>query len=307
MKSWLKYYAKRPVLVTGGAGFIGSRLTKMLVNAGAYVTILDNFSTGSITALEPIAHKLKIIVGDITNQTLCMRAAMGKTHIFHLAAAISVAESMHNPEKYMQINVMGTENLLKAARSEHVQRFIFSSSAAVYGNQTIACSETTPPVPLSPYAQSKLRGEELCKQYSSPPTFEAITLRYFNVFDETFSATSTYAAAIPIFIEKIRRNAPITLFGDGQQTRDFVPVEEIVNANLMAGCAPTPVQPIINVASGKSKTLLSLIDELVKQLGKNHPSIIFAPPRPGDIIHSKAQCDRYTQLKEIVKASYGPS
>lgn len=305
--SWLKFYKKRPILVTGGAGFIGADLARALVNAGAHVTILDNFSTGSIEALADIQHKIKIIIGDITDMVACLKATARKTHVFHLAAAISVEESTKNPEKYMQINVEGTRNLLNAAQKNNVRRFIFSSSAAVYGNQSGTCHEDLAPAPTSPYAESKALGETLCLQHNAKKTPETMVLRYFNVYGENQKIHGGYGAVIPTFLAKLTHHEPITIFGDGKQTRDFINVEEVVRANLMAGCAPTLQHPIINVASGTSKTLLTLIDDLVQMIGCKQPLISFAAARPGDVKHSQASCNRYQALQKKIEELYGPS
>ncbi len=301
MEKLTKFYLNRPVLVTGGAGFIGSQLTHKLVAAGAHVTILDNFSSGTLENLDSIVHKIQVISGDITEKEACEKASFGKTHIFHLAAAISVAESLQNPEKYHRINVEGTENLLKAAIKNSVERLIFSSSAAVYGNQTKPCKEDTPLAPASPYAQSKIEGENLCNLYRNNNHLQTIILRYFNVYGPTQRANGGYAAVIPTFTQKLQQKLPLTIFGDGLQTRDFISVDEIANANMFAGCAPLLPTPVINVASGKSTTLLQLIDELAVKVGCKKPIIEFLPPRPGDVLKSEADCSRYMQLKKHVE------
>jgi len=305
--SWLQFYKKRPVLVTGGAGFIGAHVVRALVNAGAHVTILDNFSTGSIDAIANIQHKISLQIGDITNLNTCLKATIGKTHVFHLAAAISVEESTRNPKKYMYINVDGTKNLLNAAQKNNVQRFVFSSSAAVYGNQNTACHEDLALAPASAYAESKALGETLCLQYNAKKALEAVVLRYFNVYGKNQKIHGGYGAVIPTFLAKLTQNEPITIFGDGLQTRDFINVEEVVRANLMAGCAPALKHPIINVASGTSKTLLKVIDDLVQMIGCKQPLISFAAARPGDVIHSQASCNRYQDLQKKIQELYGSS
>lgn len=301
MNNLNNFYKKRAVLVTGGAGFIGSHLVRALVFAGAHVTILDNFSTGSLDNLADIQHKISILIGDITNPDTCRDATIGKSHIFHLAAAISVEESTKKPDKYMRINVEGTRNILEAAASSHATRIIFSSSAAVYGNQPGICHEDLVPSPASPYAKSKADAEKLCLLYATTKGVKTIILRYFNVYSDTQKIQSGYGAVIPTFIAKIKQNAPITIFGNGLQTRDFISVEEVVNANLMAGFAPFPDHPIINVASGTSKTLLEILNELVKKIGTKPPLLRFADARPGDVMHSQADCKRYAALKKTIE------
>lgn len=292
------FYKDRPVLVTGGAGFIGSTLVHHLVKAGARVSILDNFSTGTMANLTDIAHKIKIIEGDVTDLQTCISAAQGKTHIFHLAAAISVAESHKNQKKYITINVKGTENMLKAAAAAHAQRFVFSSSAAVYGNQPEPCNELHPLAPLSPYAATKIAGEQLCAFFQEHHKLSCISLRYFNVYGPKQRIDGGYPAVIPNFTHNLLHNESLTIFGNGQQTRDFISVDEIARANMMAGALLDITHPIINVASGQSKSLLQVIDELVEHLGCAEPTLKFLPARAGDVMHSQANCERYGALKK---------
>ena len=285
MSTFKKFYNKRPVLVTGGAGFIGSSLVEALVSAGATVTVLDNFSSGTIDNLTHIQHKIKIIIGDITDQTICLLATRNQTHIFHLAALISVQESEEKKDLYEQVNILGTKNLLEAAILNNVKKFIFSSSAAVYGNQDTKCSENLALNPESFYAETKKRGEELCQKLSAESNLIAVCLRYFNVDGSRKKTSSNYTSVIPIFTKKLRDGIPITVFGDGLQTRDFVDVE------------------IINIASGKSTTVLELIDQIAKRLQCKKPPIIFMPPRNGDIIKSEADCQKYMVLKKFCEKS----
>lgn len=304
MEKFNKYYKNRQVLVTGGAGFIGSQITQQLVDAGAQVTILDNFSSGTVANLDQVIHHIKVIAGDITDPKACEYAARGKSHIFHLAAAISVVESQQNPDKYQKINVEGTKNILTAAVNARAQRLVFSSSAAVYGNQEEACSEQLILAPNSPYAETKIAGENLCTFFKEKYGLESVILRYFNVHGPKQRSDGGYAAVIPTFLQKLQQNLPLTIFGNGQQTRDFISVEEIAEANLIAGCMKKIPDPIINVASGQSKSILELIEELTKKLGCPKPLIEFLPERPGDILHSKANCGRYFTLKKEFENLY---
>jgi len=298
MSTFKKFYNKRPVLITGGAGFIGSSLVEALVSAGASVTILDDFSSGTIDNIAHIQHKIKIIVGDITNKTICLLATRNQTHIFHLAARISVQESEEKRDLYEQVNILGTQNLLEAAVLNNVKKFIFSSSAAVYGNQDTKCSETLLLKPESFYAETKKLGEELCQKLSAESKLIAVCLRYFNVDGSRKKTISNYTSVIPIFTKKLSSGLPLTIFGDGLQTRDFVDVDEIVSANLMAGFFPYTKAEIINIASGKSTTLLELIDQIAKRLQCKKTPIIFMPPRNGDIVKSEADCKKYMLLKK---------
>jgi UDP-glucose 4-epimerase len=298
MSTFEKFYNKRPVLVTGGAGFIGSSVVERLVNAGATVTILDDFSSGTMDNLSHIQHKIKIIVGDIIDKKICFLATRNQTHIFHLAARISVQESAEKKALYDQVNVFGTRNLLEAAILNNVKKFIFSSSAAVYGNKQTKCSENLSLKPESFYAETKKRGEELCQNLSAKSDLITVSLRYFNVDGSRKKTASNYNSVIPIFIKKLREKLPITIFGDGLQTRDFVDIDEIVSANLMAGFFPYKRSEIINVASGKSTTILELIDQIAKRLQLQKTPIIFMPQRNGDVLKSEADCQKYMSLKK---------
>jgi UDP-glucose 4-epimerase len=292
------FYRKKQILVTGGAGFIGSTLVEKLVELEACVTVIDNFSTGNAHNLEHLQHKIKLIIADLSSLQACKLATQNKSHIFHLAAKTSVQESCSNPTLYEQHNVLATQNLLTAALQNNVERFIFSSSAAVYGDQSAICSETTPLNPQSPYAETKKRCEELCLQFSQHSSLMPIILRYFNVDGSRQNKLSNYSAVIPIFIEKMKQQEPLTLFGDGLQTRDFIGLDEIVSANLLAGAYPFTRPEIINVASGSSITLLDLIKKLQLQLRCTEPKITFLPPRKGDIIKSEADCTKFLNLKK---------
>lgn len=296
-------YEGKNVLVTGGCGFIGSHLVELLVAEGACVTVLDNFSTGKRENLAAVADQVGIIHADIYELPACLKAAMGQDIIFHLAALTSVNESMLNPHHYCTINIQGTFNMLEAARVNGVKRFVFSSSAAVYGNKEGVCSEDDLCAPTSPYGFSKLIGELLCRQYYTCFGINSICLRYFNAYGPRQDPASEYAGVVSKFKECLHHNRPITIFGDGLQTRDFVPVTDIARINMMLGLLPQEFMngQACNVATGRSINLLELIDMLAAQSNRiERPAIRYAPAREGDIRYSQADCSRLDMLMEKV-------
>jgi nucleoside-diphosphate-sugar epimerase len=290
------YYKNLPVLVTGGCGFIGSHVAQKLVNLGAQVTILDDLSAGSLNNIEPIKDKVTLIIGNITDYDMCLQATRYQKIIFHLAAFISVPQSMQEPKKCYEINVNGTLHLLEAARINNVERFIFSSSAAVYGPTNEVCTEETSLNPQSPYGYSKLIGELYCQQYAKNFGINAVILRYFNVWGERQNPYGAYAGVVAKFINQMELDLPITLFGDGMQTRDFVPVDTVAFANLQLGMKANEISGhVLNIGTGKSITLLELIEQLKKQFPKYSQPIEFTPVRSGDIKSSRADCSKYTK------------
>lgn len=298
MKKLEAHYKDKRVLVTGGAGFIGSHLVHKLVQLGARVTVLDNLSTGTLNNLTSVLHSIHFIQGDICDTELCLQATHNQEFIFHLAAIASVPRSIQDPEECYEVNVQGTKNLLNAANANHVMHFVFSSSSAVYGNQATDCKESMNPNPQSPYAESKLIGETLCKKYTYLYGLSTACLRYFNVYGERQNPNGDYAAVVAKFKEQLHTESPITVFGDGTQTRDFITVESVVEANLLAGLHSAPECMILNIASGKSITVLELLEILEKELGKKNNGITFVQARQGDILHSKANCDQFFKLKK---------
>jgi len=291
-------YANLPVLVTGGAGFIGSHLVEALVNHGARVTVLDNLSTGLYQNLAAVENKIQFIEGSITDQAICARAAQGQSHIFHLAAVTSVPASLLNPAQCHEVNVTGTANLLEAARQQGVKRFVFSSSSAVYGDTTAACSEdSTPCQPLSPYGYSKLIGELYTKQYAELFLLQTVSLRYFNVYGPRQRHDIPNPGIVAILQHALKHNLPITLNGNGTQQRDFVPVAKIVEANLNLGRATHAplIGETFNIATGSSISLLALIEQFkADSPGYNQP-LQFAPARAGDITISRSSIAKYEE------------
>ncbi len=289
------FYTKKPILVTGGAGFIGSHLTEKLVDLGAQVTVLDDLSTGSLNNLERVKKSITFIHGSIHDPNTCLSATKNQQIIFHVAARISVAQSMQNPDDCYKTNVIGTLNILQAAQKNMVHNVVFSSSSAVYGFQETSCSEQMPCMPTSPYGHSKRIGELLCQHYATTHALSTVILRYFNVYGERQSSHGSYAAVIPRFRENMALNNPITIYGDGLQKRDFVHVSDIVFANMVTGLLSTQGE-IFNIATGNSITLLQLVDQLKEGFPHFTAGIIFQPARSGDIMYSSADCSKWHKV-----------
>lgn len=294
------FYSNKSVLITGGCGFIGSHLAEKLVEFGAQVTIIDDLSTGFLDNIAVIYNKITYLNKSIIDFDACVAASQGQDIIFHCAALVSVPQSIEQPRLCHHVNVDGTFNLLEAGRRSNVKRFVFSSSSAVYGQQEFQCSEDTPCSPQSPYGFSKLMGELCCKQYAQSFGLETVILRYFNVFGLRQNPHNPYAAAIAKFMHCMQHNIPITIYGDGQQTRDFVPIEHVVFANLLAGMLPAEqvCGQVFNIATGHSTSLLTMIEKLKEQFPHYAHAITFKPARKGDIRHSNAACSKFNKLIE---------
>jgi UDP-glucose 4-epimerase len=291
-------------LVTGGAGFIGSHIADALVAQGREVVVLDNFSTGKRENL--INAPTQLVEGDIRDPETCLKAAQGCDGIFHEAALVSVPDSINRPRDNHDINITGTLNILEAARKQRVKRIVFASSAAIYGgNPELPKREDMLPEPGSPYALAKLTGEYYLKVYAECFGLETVALRYFNVFGPRQDPSSMYSGVISIFSERIAKGLPITIYGDGQQTRDFINVADVVQANVLAMTAAF-LKPevsglrsgenacrfaVFNVATGCQTSLLELLDTLEAITGNKVPRS-FAPARPGDIRHSLADISK---------------
>ena len=251
------------VTVIGGAGFIGSHLVEELVALGFEVTVIDNFSTGSIRNLDKV--KVKIVNLDILDGPHCLvKHIAGSSHVFHLAALTSVQESIESPYFYNQVNVVGTANVLEACKTARVEKLIFSSTSAVYGNTEIfPTSEKHRPDPLSAYALTKLVGEQYCKYYSDiAPTLSTICLRYFNVYGDRTNPKSSYKSVLPVFIEQAKSNRPLTYTNDGGQSRDFVHVSDVVHANIAAMNLKAHHE-VINIGTGETIT----VNQIMKEIG----------------------------------------
>jgi UDP-N-acetylglucosamine/UDP-N-acetyl-alpha-D-glucosaminouronate 4-epimerase len=278
------------VLVTGGGGFIGSHLAAALLERGHRVRVLDNFATGRRTNVLRLGEEIELIEGDIQSYERASKAAAGCEVVFHQAALPSVPRSVQDPLTSNATNVIGTLNVLLAARDHGVRRVICASSSSVYGpgGGTAAKREDQPAVPISPYATAKLAGESYARSFHTVYGLETVALRYFNVFGPRQDPTSQYAAVIPNFITALLDGERPVIFGDGEQSRDFTYVANVIEANLLAMDADAAVAgQAFNVACGEGVTLNRLVAELRELLGSDVKPI-YAAPRAGDIRHSLA-------------------
>ncbi|MFZ5819440.1 MAG: NAD-dependent epimerase/dehydratase family protein [Chloroflexota bacterium] len=278
-------------LVTGGAGFIGSHLVQTLLEGGAFVRVLDNFSTGKRENLAGLVgrfdgSRLQVQEGDVRDPAAVASALEGVEVVFHEAAFISVPESMEKPQECFDVNVAATASLFETARKAGVRRVVIASSAAVYGDSD-ACPlrESTPTQSLSPYAASKRAGETYAQLYTQAFGLEVAALRYFNVYGPRQRPDSMYAAAVPIFVRRLLDGQPVTVFGDGGQTRDLINVRDVVRANLVASEHPAAPGEVFNVCTGLETRLLDLL-EVLYRLFPGAPQPVFAEPRAGDIYRS---------------------
>jgi UDP-glucose 4-epimerase len=275
-------------LVTGGAGFIGSHITKALVDRGERVRVLDNLCTGNRNNIAPFANRIEFVEGGLVNAKDCERALDGVEVVFHQAALASVPRSVDAPLDTNASCVTGTVTLLDVARRSKVRRVVFGGSSSAYGDQpTPAKHEQLLPMPLSPYAAAKLAGEFYCQAFTHTYGLETVTLRYFNVFGPRQDPKSQYAAVIPKFITEMVAGRRPTIFGDGKQSRDFTYIDNIVQGNLLAADAPDAVGRTINVACGESFDLLQVVDGINRVLGTNIQPV-FEPARMGDVRESLA-------------------
>jgi UDP-glucose 4-epimerase len=276
------------VLITGGAGFIGSHIVEHF-QGKAEVRVLDNLRSGHKHNLAPFAHEF--IEGSILDRAVVRRAVRGVDYIFHLAAMVSVPESMSNPVECDEINTRGTLIVLEEAAAAGVKKLVLSSSAAIYGdNPAVPKVEMMPPEPKSPYAITKLAGEFYCQMFAAEKRMQTACLRYFNVFGPRQDPQSQYAAAVPIFIDRAVKNKPITIYGDGGQTRDFIFVKDVVAANVFFA-TQSPATGVFNVAYGRKITIKELAQKIIALTGSKS-EIRHAPVRAGDVRHSLAAIDK---------------
>jgi nucleoside-diphosphate-sugar epimerase len=273
-------------LVTGGAGFIGSHIVHTLLERGSKVRVLDNFSSGKRENLAGLNGDLEVIEGDLRDTSRVAEAVRGVDVIFHEAAFVSVPESMEKPQDCFDVNISGTSNLFEAARKAGVRRAVVASSAAVYGDsEAFPLNEDTPLRPLSPYAISKRVDEMYAELFTRSFGLEVAALRYFNVYGPRQRPDSQYAAAVPIFILRMLDNQPVTIFGDGGQTRDLINIHDVVQANLTAAEHPGAPGNVLNICTGIETRLLDLL-EILFDLFPNAPQPVFTEPRTGDIYRS---------------------
>ncbi len=276
------------ILVTGGAGFIGSHLAEKLVGLGHEVIVLDDLSTGREENIVHLRDSITFIKGSITDRALLSRVMEGVQVVFHQAALGSVPRSVEDPVTTHEVNITGTFNVLLAARDAGVKRVVYAASSSAYGDTpTLPKVETMLPNPLSPYAVSKLVGEYYCQVFTRVYGLETVSLRYFNVFGPRQNPHSQYAAVIPKFITAALKGEPLSVFGDGEQSRDFTYIDNVVQANLLAMESPHAVGKVYNVACGGRYTLNELIRQLEAIFGRQL-EVQYLPPRAGDVKHSEA-------------------
>ena len=292
------------ILITGGAGFIGSHLVAEGIRRGFDVRVLDNLAAGTVDHLAAaldipspgfiassrtrLSPHCELVVGDIRDPAACAEACAGVSVVFHEAAQRSVPRSVESPVEATDVNIMGTLRLLVAARDARVRRVVYASSSSVYGdNPALPKRETQMPAPVSPYAASKLGGEHYCRVFDRLYGVPTISLRYFNVFGPRQDPLSQYAAAIPRFIAAVREGEPVTVYGDGEQSRDFTYVDNVVSANFLAMEAPHGNGEAFNIGGGGRATVLEVVDAIGRILGRT-PQVVHAPPRPGDVRHTLA-------------------
>ncbi|KND50245.1 MAG: dTDP-glucose 4,6-dehydratase [Parcubacteria bacterium C7867-007] len=275
----------KKVVITGGAGFIGSHIVRVLHNRGISVTVFDSLVSGS---KENLPEGVSLIVDDIRNPEALANAFKDATHVVHLAALISVPESVKNPQATHDVNIIGTKNVLDAAAQAGVQRFVYASSAAVYGNDpALPKKEDMQTSPTSPYAESKVQNEIDASHFSATTGIPSVGLRFFNIYGPGQLGNHAYASVIPRWIEAVENGEQIQVFGDGEQTRDFVHVEDVAAALHTALVTPIEGAHIYNVASGKQITLRELRDHIATTCNCSIDWIQY-PEREGDIRHSVA-------------------
>ena len=287
----------RKTLVTGGAGFIGSNLVRALLERGDTVRVLDNFSTGNRANLVGLDAAVEVIEGELRSYERVHAAVRGVELVFHLGALGSVPRSVQDPLTSGAVNVEGTLNVLLAARDEGVHRVVFASSSSIYGNQPeLPLRESMAPDPISPYVVAKLAAERYCVSFSRVyHSFETVVLRYFNVFGPRQDPRSQYAAVVPLFVSAIARGEPVTIFDDGDQSRDFTYVDNVVEANLLAADAGDVSGRIFNVSAGAPAT----VNELATTIGRLLDKPVerrYLPARPGDLRDSWADVSEARDL-----------
>lgn len=289
--------ANATATVTGGAGFIGSHLVHRLLDLGATVRVIDDLTGGFRSNLPLDNPKLTFIESSILDEQELRRSIDGAQYIFHEAAMVSVPESVEDPRKCAEINILGTEMILEAARDTKAKRVVIASSAAVYGGEPELPSREDQPIDCwSPYAAGKAAGEHLAAAFSRCYQLSTVNLRYFNVFGPRQNPNSPYAAAICAFESRLRKNIQPTIFGDGSQTRDFCPVANVVHANLLAASSQQNLHgEAINIGTGRRVSLLEVLKQMGQILGVDSTPI-FDKPRAGDVPHSVADITRAKEL-----------
>ena len=283
-------------LVTGGAGFIGSHLVRRLVVNGAEVRVVDNLTTGDLSRLKDLSASIEFIEGDLSDDRVSEAAVNGVDFVFHQAAVPSVQRSVRDPIATNRANVTATLNLLESCRRAKIRRFVFAASSSAYGDtEVLPKIETMSPNPLSPYALQKWAGERYCKLYFDLYGLQTVSLRYFNVFGPQQDPHSEYSAVIPKFISALFARQPITVYGDGEQSRDFTYVENVVDANIAALHAHGAPGHVFNIGSGERISLNRLIKVLEDMLG-TIATVRYTESRPSDVRHSLADITLARQI-----------
>jgi len=294
-------------LVTGGAGFIGSNIVELLVSNGHDVRVLDNFSSGKPENLFGLAGRIEVVRGDIRDEKMCARATKGVDHIIHLAAQISVLDSVLNPAETHSINIDGTTNLLHAANVNNVRSLVYASSCAVYGdNEQLPIEENAELAPLTPYATSKLAGEDYCRMDRANGGLKCVVLRLFNVYGPRQAPDSPYAAVVPKFVHNLLNHQTTTVFGDGEQTRDFTFVADVARAFVLGALnAQQFSSPAYNISAGNPTSVLSLYNSLSRRLGMTaRPH--FSAQRSGEIRHSHGSSDLFKRAAHSFNIDFKP-
>jgi UDP-glucose 4-epimerase len=283
-------------LVTGGAGFIGSNIVGALVRKGERVRVLDNFSTGDPANLAAVRERIEIIEGDLRDMNAVRRAVAGVTYICHQAALRSVPRSVDDPLSTDAVNTHGTLQLLVAAHEAKVRRLVYASSSSVYGDSPVLPKvEDQTPAPISPYAVAKLAAELYCRMYTRLYALETVSLRYFNVFGPKQSPESKYAAVVPLFMRAALNDEPLVVHGDGEQSRDFTYIDNVVQANLLACTTPGVGGEVFNIACNSRHSVLEIALTVQKLLGRKL-SIEHTAARAGDVRHTQASIDKAARL-----------
>lgn len=295
-------YAGQTVCVTGGTGFIGGHLVDALVSLGATVSVIDDLSNSSLEHLSGLIElepeRVRFTHASILDDDALIDAAQGAHIILHLAAMGSVPRSMLEPQRYWSVNATGTLRVLEAARKVSARRVVFAASSSAYGDQpTLPKVETQPLNPLSPYAASKIAGEQLLSVWARCYGVSTVSLRYFNIFGPRQSPDSAYAAVVAAFAKALIAGEAPTIYGDGAQTRDFTYVSNAVLATLLAGASQSPLHgQVLNVGTGRRVTITELATAMAQQTGQPHLQPVHKPERPGDVKHSLADISAARQL-----------
>ena len=274
---------------SGGGGFIGSNMVRFLLDKKIPVRVLDNFETGRRENLAEVRQAIDLIEGDIRDESAVARSVEGAEVVIHLAALGSVPRSIADPVTSHGVNVTGTFNVLNACRKAGVRRVVFASSSSVYGNSKVLPQhEGLPLAPISPYAATKATGEMYCKAFYAAYKLQTICLRYFNVFGPRQDPTSQYAAAIPLFVSSLMRDRSPVIFDDGEQSRGFTYIDNVMQANYLAATAPQTHGEAANISTADAVTVNTVVNAIRRLLGKESVQPTYQPPRPGDIKHSLA-------------------